>query len=138
MVFRFVYVFEFISGDSAYPCMDWLIPPFRGEVHNQELRFNNAHAKIRNTVERAFGVLKRRFFSLATGLRIRDMKLAAKLIICAMIVHNKCLAMGDFAEDFEDLQDPMALQHDWIADPNDDRTAGQQRRQSLLEALCGQ
>jgi len=96
------------------------------------------NAKIRNTVERAFGVLKRRFFSLATGLRIRDMKLAAKLIICAMIVHNKCLAMGDFAEDFEDLQDPMALQHDWIADPNDDRTAGQQRRQSLLEALCGQ
>jgi hypothetical protein len=64
------------------------------------------------------------------------MELAAKLIVCAMMLHNKCVEMGDMGEDFLDLPDPSAFQEDWMADENDDSTVGQQRRRSLLEALC--
>jgi hypothetical protein len=64
------------------------------------------------------------------------MGLAAKLIICAMMLHNKCIEMGDLGEDFLDLPDPSAFQDDWMANPDDDSSAGQQRRRSLLEALC--
>ena len=125
-----------LSGDSAYPCLEWLIPPYRGIVDGHERQFNVAHAKIRNTVERCFGVLKRRFYSLATTLRVRNMQLAAKLIICAMMLHNKCIEMGDAGEDFLDMPDPSSLQDDRLANPDDDSTAGQQRRRSLLNALC--
>jgi len=125
-----------ILGDSAYPCLEWLIPPFRGNPMGEELLFNNAHAKVRNTVERCFGVLKKRFYALATTLRVRDMQLASKLIVCAMILHNKCIAMGDRGEDFMEQPDLSAMQVDWHFDHEDNDTAGQQRRRSLVQSLC--
>jgi len=126
---------DLIKGDSGYPCLEWLTPPFRGVLNRDQLRFNTAHAKVRNTVERSFGVLKRRFYSLATMLRVRNMQLAAKLIVCAFMLHNICIQTGDYGDDFLDIPDPNAFQDDWESDPHDDRSPGQQRRQSLLEEL---
>ena len=65
-------------------------------------RFNEAHTRTRNTVERSFGVLKNRFYSLKTGLRVREMEFAAKLVICAAIVHNLCIDDDDDGQDFDD------------------------------------
>jgi hypothetical protein len=58
-------------------------------------RFNAAHMRTRNIVERAFGVVKNRFYALSTGLRVPDMEMASKLIICAMILHNLSIEFGD-------------------------------------------
>jgi len=62
----------------------------------------------RNTIERCFGVLKNRFYALRTGLRVREMAFAGKLIICAAIVHNLCVDSGDDGRDLDDggNQDP--------------------------------
>ena len=121
-----------IIGDSAYPCRPWLIPPFRGDVVGAKLRFNNAHAKTRSVVERTFGVLKKRFYTLKTGLRVMNITLASKLIQAAAILHNMCLESGDYGEDFqEDEQDQMGenFVQDFI---NEEIAENEQRRQELL------
>ncbi|CAC5358913.1 HARBI1 [Mytilus coruscus] len=50
-----------LLGDSCYPLKSWLITPLGNPSTAQEIRFQKAHCKTRNTVERAFGVLKQRF-----------------------------------------------------------------------------
>ena len=117
-----------ILGDSAYPLRDWLISPFPGDPEGAKLRFNVAHIKTRNTIERCFGVLKNRFYSLKTGLRVKDMEVAGKLVVCAAVLHNLCLNHGDTMEE-EDLdgnQPPQDLP-DAADGPNQEG-----RRQQLL------
>lgn len=95
-----------ILGDSAYSCNSWLIPPFREDVEGARLRFNEAHKKTRSTKERANGVIKKRFYTLQTGLRVRSMERAAELIQCAAILHNICILFNDDGADLldEDLE----------------------------------
>ena len=76
-----------ILGDSAYACNDWLIPPFRGDVEGARLRFNVAHKTTRCSIERAYGVLKKRFYALQTGMRVRNMKRAG-CRACPMCSHT--------------------------------------------------
>ncbi|KAL8103470.1 hypothetical protein AgCh_027889 [Apium graveolens] len=71
--------------DAGLPHRTGLIAPFRGvryhlkeysahEPHNAKELFNHRHASLRNTIERAFGVLKKRF----PNIRIKDQDLAAE------------------------------------------------------------
>ena len=53
------------------------------------------------------------------------MQLAVKLVVCAMMLLNKCIEMGDLGEDFVDLPDSSALQDDWLPNPDGNSTAGQ-------------
>ena len=53
------------------------------------------------------------------------MQLAVKLEVCAMMLLNNCIEMGDLGEDFLDLPDSSALQDDWLPNPDDNSTAGQ-------------
>ena len=117
-----------ILGDSAYSCNSWLIPPFRGDVEGARLRFNEAHKKTRSTIERANGVIKKRFYTLQTGLRVRSMERAAELIQCAAILHNICILFND---DGADLLDDEDLEIDEGESAEQDE--GQEdRRQELL------
>ena len=50
-----------LLGDSGYPLRDYIMTPFNTPATPTEERFNNAHTRTRNVVERAFGVLKSRF-----------------------------------------------------------------------------
>ena len=71
-----------ILGDSAYPETDWLIPPFKGD-HGHKTpkgKFNKSHMKTRSTVERAIGVMKKRFFVLKEGFRIHNMAKVSKIV----------------------------------------------------------
>ena len=61
-----------ILGDSAYTWNSWLIPPFRGDVQGARLPFNEAHKKTRSTIERTTGVIKKGFYILPTGIRVRS------------------------------------------------------------------
>jgi len=57
-----------LLGDSAYPLTDWLLTPYSGDPQGSKALYNRAHIVTRNIVERAFGVLKKRFLSLGTGI----------------------------------------------------------------------
>ncbi|XP_047146181.1 putative nuclease HARBI1 [Hydra vulgaris] len=62
-------------------------------------RFNDAYRKTRNVIERCFGVLKNRFYSLQVPIRFSKVENAAKLIVCACMIHNMCLKVGDEGEE---------------------------------------
>lgn len=53
----------FIIGDSAYPSLSWLVPPFRNNGHltPQQTEFNYMLSSTRMIVEKTFGLLKGRF-----------------------------------------------------------------------------
>jgi hypothetical protein len=63
--------------DSGFPCTKGFLPPYRGErYHLQDFQaggdphglkelFNHRHSSLRMTIERTFGVLKRRFHVLS-------------------------------------------------------------------------
>ena len=95
-----------LLGDPAYPLTSWLITAFTGEhdTNSPKGRFNRHHLTTRCSVERAFGSLKKRFYTLGEGLRVQDMKLASTLITCAVILHNLAIQFGDSMEDFDPVE----------------------------------
>ena len=70
-------------GDSGYPCKQHLITPFP----TPEFNYSNSHAKSRVITEQTFGILKKRFSCLHSGLRTTPEKACDITLACATL-HN--------------------------------------------------
>ena len=84
-----------LLGDSAYALRPWLLTPFPGLPEGAKLRYNIAHVRTRNVIERAFGILKARFYCLKTGVRLKEPAEASNLIVACAILHNLCVKFGN-------------------------------------------
>lgn len=96
-----------IIGDSAYPSLPWLVPPFRdnGHLTAQQSEFNFLHSSTRIVVERAFGYLKERFRRLKF-LELLDIEFIPKLITAVCIMHNIVIKANEENEFFDnDIND---------------------------------
>ncbi|RUS71393.1 hypothetical protein EGW08_020848 [Elysia chlorotica] len=82
-----------ILGDSGYPVREWLMTPFLQPSNAQQEAFNLAHRQTRVTVERCIGVLKRRFHSLHTELRLEP-AVASRVVYACCMLHNKATMLG--------------------------------------------
>ncbi|KAH9380588.1 hypothetical protein HPB48_020368 [Haemaphysalis longicornis] len=54
----------YILGDSAYPMLLWLLPPYKdngSSFFSWKKRFNKYHSQQRVAIENCFGLLKQRF-----------------------------------------------------------------------------
>ncbi len=93
----------FLLGDGGYPCRSYLLTPYANPRAPHEEKFNQAHIKTRNCVERMFGILKRRFNILATPLRT---KLASRsdIIVATVILHNIAVRNGLPLEEGADVR----------------------------------
>lgn len=67
-----------------------MLTPYLNPRSQAEERYNTSHIKTRNSVERQYGVMKRRFPALAIGLRIK-LETAVNVIVACCILHNICI-----------------------------------------------
>ena len=97
--------------------------------------FYNIDTRTRNTVERAFGVIKKRFYALSTGLRVKKMDEAAKIVVCAFILHNLAIQFGDNGDDFiedDDQPESPADGGDQLEEGDNAADTRERRRNQLL------
>ncbi|XP_064485838.1 putative nuclease HARBI1 [Ornithodoros turicata] len=76
-----------LLGDAGYPCRPYLLTPLAAPNSVAEKRYQNKHVATRNTVERLFGVWKRRFPVLKMGLRLK-IDTALAVIVATAVLHN--------------------------------------------------
>ncbi|KAF0708543.1 putative nuclease HARBI1, partial [Aphis craccivora] len=82
----------FIAADTAYPILEWCIPPYidRGNLSEQEKFFNISLSRARQSIERCFALLKGRFRHLKY-LDMKKVELVPQTIIACCVLHNICL-----------------------------------------------
>ncbi|XP_037565627.2 putative nuclease HARBI1 [Dermacentor silvarum] len=85
-----------LLGDAGYACMPFLMTPMAdsGRPNSPESRYQAAQIRTRNTVERAFGVWKRRFPCLDMGLQHLAERSAVVTTACAAL-HNLAVLRQD-------------------------------------------
>ncbi|KAK5648091.1 hypothetical protein RI129_002983 [Pyrocoelia pectoralis] len=79
-----------LLGDSGYPLKHYLMTPFLNPTTSGQVNYNRSQITTRNTVERQYGVLKRRFPILAMGIR-QKLETATSIIIACCVLHNICI-----------------------------------------------
>ncbi|XP_067205435.1 putative nuclease HARBI1 [Linepithema humile] len=126
----------FLLGDSAYPSLPWLVPPFRdnGHLTPQQIEFNFIHSSTRMVVERTFGFLKGRFRRIKFFTEYRNMQFITDTVTAACILHNYCISVND---DFEVNEEKRNEDNDDISpnDFNNENIAGEDRRMKLFRQL---
>jgi hypothetical protein len=103
-----------LLGDNGYACRPYLLTPIIHPQTNQEIRYNTAHKRTRNVVERLFGKWKRRFPCLSRMLRTKLETSMAVICACA-VLHNIGIQHNDL--DFEE-QVPDEIEEIPIIDNN--------------------
>lgn len=88
----------YLLGDAGYPCLPYLLTPFRQPHTPGERRYNQAQIRTRNVVERTFGVLKRSFPCLSRGLSTKVLTSCYIIVACA-ILHNISRRQGEIIVD---------------------------------------
>ena len=95
-----------LLGDSGYALSSYLLTPHDNPGTRQERRFNSSQKCARSSVERSFGLLKRRFPALKFGLRVDPLK-ACQMIGTCFILHNIAIMLNEepFDDEIEDGDD---------------------------------
>lgn len=89
-----------LLGDSGYPCRPWLLPPLSNPepAPSPEDDYQFAHLQTRNVVERAFGLLKKRFECVSQNhIPGQDIDRLPATIMACFILHNFLIAVRDDA-----------------------------------------
>lgn len=78
------------AGDAGYPQLQWLMAPIRHPRGQAELKYNMAHQRTRNIIERTIGLLKSRFMCLSRpgGELLYSCELVTKIILACCVLHN--------------------------------------------------
>lgn len=121
-----------LLGDSGYACKPYLMTPFLDPATGPERRYNYSHKKGRSSIERLFGVWKRRFPCLSRCLRMKPDKAAVVISSCA-VLYNLLKLWGDNMEDVaDDGQDgDLGQPQDTIEPETNDR--GSSRRRAIVD-----
>lgn len=121
-----------ILGDSAYPNLEWLVPPFKnnGNLSDLQKNFNYRHSATRVIIENSFGLLKGRFRRLKYFENLK-IPFIVKSIIAACIIHNICINLDDLDIDYE-VEDEN---NDLIENENLEFEVGRDRRLEIFNEV---
>ena len=84
----------FLLGDVRYACLPYLLTPFRNPASLAQRRYNSAHRRSGITVERMFGLWKRRFPCLKMTLTTK-LATTLSIIIATAVLHNCAMSMNE-------------------------------------------
>lgn len=112
-----------ILGDSAYMLRDWLFTPHTNPRTQSQRNYNNRHRSARSTVERAIGVLKRRWHCLRR-LRLQPVKASRVIMVCVML-HNHARRLRLDVESDSDSDSDSDFQ---LSDDSESDTDEEQQR----------
>ncbi|KAJ8942751.1 hypothetical protein NQ314_009961 [Rhamnusium bicolor] len=85
---------KYFLGDSGYQLRPYFCTPLRNPQTPGEIRYNEAHIRTRNCIERFFGIWKRRFPVLAIGMRVK-LQTRLAIIVAVAVLHNIALEMHE-------------------------------------------
>ncbi|KAJ4764229.1 nuclease [Rhynchospora pubera] len=123
---------KFYLVDAGFMIKSGLITPYRGERYhlkefssnppqNDRELFNLRHSSLRNSIERAFGVLKKRFPIIASGAEPHYDKDTQNLIILACcILHNFLLDVDPDNEILAEVDRELANRRPVAVQPTND------------------
>ncbi|XP_037528827.2 putative nuclease HARBI1 [Rhipicephalus sanguineus] len=84
-----------LLGDMGYACRSYLMTPLKDHQRGSpENRYNKSHSRTRNSVERVFGIWKRRFPCLQMTLQI-DTSTSLTVITACAALHNLARMLRD-------------------------------------------
>lgn len=93
-----------LLGDRGYPQLEYLFTPLLHPETPAEVRYNTAHRVTRCTVERLFGIWKRRFSCLGQKLRT-NLATTSHIIAACAVLHNIAVRNGEpLPPEDEDVQ----------------------------------
>nr|XP_015646414.1 putative nuclease HARBI1 [Oryza sativa Japonica Group]XP_015646415.1 putative nuclease HARBI1 [Oryza sativa Japonica Group] len=115
---------KFYLVDAGYGAKPGFLPPFRAvryhlkewgnnPVQNEKELFNLRHSSLRVTVERAFGVLKRRFKILDDATPFFPYPTQVDIVVACCIIHN--WVINDGIDQF--ITDPLDLISETTTEP---------------------
>ena len=110
-----------------YACQPFLMTPLLHPRGAAEERYNTAHKRGRNVIERTFGRMKRRFPCL-NGMRLK-LETTLTVIVAVSVLWNISIQHGD-----PELQgiDVPEIPGDHLPPPGVRNMEGQLRRQDLI------
>ena len=82
----------YLLGDSGYACRPYLLTPLLEPQTEKQQRYNAAHIRTRDTIERCFGMWKRRF-AILNHLRTK-LETSKRIIIATAVLHNFAVNTG--------------------------------------------
>lgn len=127
----------FLIGDSAYPSLEWLVPPFRdnGSLSDAQNVFNYKHSATRIVVEHAIGLLKTRFRRLLHFTEQVNINHVKNLVSCACILHNICMTQNDDVLGDENEQDvlPQEQEPDVLPEEQEPEVQPEEQEPDVLE-----
>ena len=93
------------TGDSAYACKKYLLTPLQPPSREGEMKYNAVHIQTRNTVERSFGIWKRRCPAIALGMRTTFNTTLAFIVATAVLYNIAIETKDNFVEADLPMQD---------------------------------
>lgn len=118
-----------LLGDNGYACENYLLTPLLQPRTQPERAYNSAHKRTRGTVERTFGILKRRFPCLRFPLRLK-LQTTYATIIAVAVLHNIAILHNELEipDDQLDVEEVLVLQ-----DNQNDQARGIAFRRAFIE-----
>ncbi|CAH2100828.1 unnamed protein product [Euphydryas editha] len=86
---------HYLLGDGGYFNKNFLLVPISQPQTTAEEAYNKCHIATRNTVERCFGVWKRRCPCLEKGITLNKTSTVLQVIIASAVLHNMCIELNE-------------------------------------------
>lgn len=84
-----------LVGDMGYANTTYLATPLLNTTNEAECLYNESCIRTRNSVERKYGVIKRRFACLSRGMQFKDRDTTRYVVVACAVLHNIAIDSKD-------------------------------------------